>query len=385
MSERRRQSGRHVRRVLLWAGLWIVLVQAGINLLLSSAWWRVRFPEMANVVQAWSQLSPPPDVVAIGSSRTGCALNDDLVRRFLNEGRTGPRLQFFNAAISAGDYHVMERLLERVDQERAPLPRMLVVEVSPDLLAGPRFWAYSQNLLRQFTLLDTLANAQDILRTGRTLRALGPQLNPVFVHRRLLCRQLYKTAERGLMGEPKANAAPVLSNQRFQLAGPTPEQPAAAGPGFLPQPVAPKDDAPAASAPVAAGTAARAEALHNAAVRASQGWVTHYQLSESAVQTLRRILDRCRQRHVAVLLAMPPHHSIYREQITPAVRASFQQFIASVCADTGCRFVDLEEAVSDEGLPDLLHCNMGGSEQCARALVHRALRSALDQPVVAGR
>jgi hypothetical protein len=368
--------------VLLWAGLWIVLVQAAINLLLGSVWWRVRFPEMANVVLAWKQLSPPPDIVAIGSSRTGSALNDDLVRRILNEGRTGQPLQLLNAAISAGDFFVMERLLERADQEHLPLPRLLVVEVSPDLLAGPRFWAYSQNLLRQFTWQDTLAQAPDILRTGNTMRALGAQLNPVFAHRRQLCRHLYQVAEQSLVSSPKP-ATPVLSDDRFKFATPPSGQPAAAGPAFAPKPPTDGNDSPVAL--VSAGPSTSSEALRATAVRACREWVPGYQVSDTAVRSLRRILDRCRQHHVAVLLAMPPLHSFYREQIPPSVRVSFQQVIGSLCAETGCRLVDLEQSVSDEGVPDLLHCNRAGAEQYVRALVRQGLRPALDVPVVAGR
>src|SRR5262245_8830523 len=139
MTGRRAEHQRRARRVLGWAVLWVVLVQLAVGLLLGSGGWQVRFPEMARTLDAWRPLDPPPDVVAVGSSRTGCALNDGLVNRFLNDGRPGRRVQFLNASISAGDFHVMDRLLTRAEEERLPLPRILVVEANPDLLAGARF------------------------------------------------------------------------------------------------------------------------------------------------------------------------------------------------------------------------------------------------------
>jgi hypothetical protein len=287
-----------------------------------------------------------------------------------------------NAAISAGDFYVMERLLQRAEEERAPLPRLMMVEVSPDLLAGPHFWAYSQNLLRQFTLQDTLAHAHDILRSGNTQRALGAQLNPVYSHRLQLCRNVYETAEQALLSPPKASA-PLLSDKRFHFANKPADQPAGAVPAFVPQQADSPDESPVAPAPAATG--ADNECLRSAAFRSTRSWVPGYQINDTAAGALRRILEYCRRHHVAVLLVQPPHHSLYREQIPPSIRAMYRAFLDSLCAETGCRFVDLEEAVADDGVPDLVHCNLAGNEQCARALVHRALRPILDQPVVAGR
>jgi hypothetical protein len=351
----------------------VTLAQAAIGWYLNTSGWRIRFPEMAGVVDKWRS-ARSPDVVAIGTSSNGSSLNESFVRELLDEDESTRGVRFVNACISCGDVYVMDRLLRRVEEEHLPMPRLLLLEMSPELLAGPRFWSYRMNAIRQFDWQDSWTQRMQLLRSGDIQRALLAQCTPLFMHRRVL-RNAWSQAVVSFWTGASAPSAAPLSDKRFHLANQAPDPTPPASTSVSALPVSLSKGAGRSAPKLLPGPIAETlkEPAEKIAAREWR-WLRDYRINDDAATMLRRVVDRCRRNHVDVVLLHPAHASEWRRLMTAEDRRQLAEFFADLEAKNGGRLEDLQDVVPDEGFRDPIHVNDFGSRAYSSAVVEQVIR-----------
>lgn len=102
----------------------------------------------AKVERQWRSRPENLDVLCLGSSRFGAALQPAVMRAAFRKrlGDGAPR-RILNAAVPAGDPIAGDYWLKRLLREGAR-PKMVLVEVNPDVVNGHNVW-FGADILRQ--------------------------------------------------------------------------------------------------------------------------------------------------------------------------------------------------------------------------------------------
>ncbi len=343
---RTRPDRRRGLAILLWAGGLFAAAQLVVGLLLDHCWPDVRFPQAGRVFARLEALGRTPEIVFMGSSRFEGAVCpyvlDPLLRAYT---RQAPRS--FNAAVGAGDALVAERMLDRM-LRAGRVPALLVLEVSPEHL-NRRTPLLGQQVLRQMTWADLPGYLPDACLYAPPMRLVSSRLMPLYVHRYQICKQ----ALAPLVG--------VSSGARTE-----PPPPAAEGPLPVPNlrdlpPAEPGFAAPPGVAPVPSAVAYMSD------------WLRDYRLSSVTTAALDRLLQRCRAEGIDVLLVGVPVMKAHRELYTPEIDAIYLDYVRSLVARYGCRFVDFRDRLPDHAYGDALHYNQAGDEYFCRILAREVL------------
>ena len=223
MSGRRQRFRRQAGRALLWTVAFVVLTEAAVGWYLNTSGWKIRFPEMAGLLERWKD-AKSPDIVSLGTSRNGAALGEVAMREFLDEDESTRPIRYLNACITGGDFYVMDRLLTRADEERLQLPRMVLIEMSPELLVGSRFFLYKFHPIRQFDWQECWQERVEILSSG-DLQRVGDGAGPCSCTGARL-RFAASMAVVSLCRHEAVSTVIPLSERRFELANQTPHGPA---------------------------------------------------------------------------------------------------------------------------------------------------------------
>jgi hypothetical protein len=115
------------------------------------------------------------------------------------------------------------------------------------------------------------------------------------------------------------------------------------------------------------------EPWHIAGVSDVAGWLRDYEVAGVTVRALGRVLRRCREEGIAVLLVAPPLSRPHRTLYTPAVEAAFRACIDKLTRRYGCRFVDYRDRLPEHGFADHHHVNGAGGEYFSRVLAREVL------------
>jgi hypothetical protein len=91
-------------------------------------------------------------------------------------------------------------------------------------------------------------------------------------------------------------------------------------------------------------------------------------------EALERLLGRCQEHGLPVLLVHAPGSRAHRRFLTPAIDADFRAYVAGLCRRHGVSFVDARDWVPDPFFYDCLHMEERGAVHFSRLLTHRALR-----------
>src|SRR5436305_605246 len=102
MRVRLRHQRMRSRRALLWAGVVFVAAQLVAGLWLDRYGLRLRFPEAVQTLAAVHARPTTPDVVILGSSRTGNAICQDLSAAWVSRINDSA-VTVFNGSVPAGD------------------------------------------------------------------------------------------------------------------------------------------------------------------------------------------------------------------------------------------------------------------------------------------
>jgi hypothetical protein len=334
-------------RVLLWAGSIFALAQAGGGLLLDHCWPALRFPEVGRVLKQLRAREQMPEVVCMGSSRSEGGFRTPIIDHFLQQYLRQPP-HTFNAALNGGDPVVAEWLLDQMLKEGRH-PGLLVLEVSPEFLSR-RTPLLSQQVLRQMTWLDLPRYMPDALLYTHPMRLVTSRIMPLYTHRYEIRKQLFlATLTKPASNRPKTSDAMSDSESCSDV-----------DPVDLPPSV------PVPRAPPHVSTAPAPVAYLSPSL-------TDFQLSHLETAALERLLRRCRDEKIEVLLLGFPLMEGCRVLHTPEIDRVFLGYIHDLTLRYGCRFVDLRDRIPDYGFGDGLHVNDVGGEYFSQVLAQEVL------------
>lgn len=341
---------RRGRRALLWAFTVFVLVQLGGGLVLDYIWPELRFPTAYLTFKALQQQAKAPDVMCLGSSRFGAGFAQEQIRDILREETGDTTLTVFNAAIEAGDLVTADFIMEGV-LEQGTKPRVVVIEVSPETLARRGEWM-GQHVLRQLTWEDVPEHLGDIWRSGNMVRLLSARLLPLHMHRHEICRPV-RDHVAALLSPPKKKGKKQST------------QPAASTQGVPWEVFMELDQQVANPAKTSAG------------LPVIRRWLKNYSVGGGAGRALERLVQRCREEEVQVILVGVPVTEAHRALYTPEIDHAFLARLVDVSRRYHCRFVDYRGRIPDDYFLDNHHLHRSGGYYFSKLLAQETLAPVL--------
>jgi hypothetical protein len=324
----------------LWAAGIFVLGQLGAGFLLDYVYPRVRFPLAVSTVDDVLKDPIAPNVVFLGSSRTGAAAKPPGANRILDEHHS--KLHVAAAPVLAGDAMSEEFVFEEL-LRRGIHPRWIVAEVSPETLTA-NLPFMREDAARMLKWEDVPEHLPAIIRARAGWIFLEARLVPLSTHRRELTRQ----GKRALAYSTTVAASPP---------GPGSVAPAVPGrPGPDPAPAAPNIAAPPTGS---TNSDDLLQASRDGASTEVRRWLKHYHLGGLAPAALERLLQRCRDEKIGVILLSIPACSAHRAEFTPEIEAEYRTYLDRLVNEYGCRHVDARDWVPDTLFEDALHVAAG--------------------------
>jgi hypothetical protein len=313
------------------------LLQPAVDLVMDCSRPELRSPYLARLLKESRAASPSVDVVCVGSSRFALGVVPSQVEMGL--GRP-----VHNASIPAADFSVNDFILKRLLRDGFR-PRVVVVEVTPEMVARRNRWLGAHILLPP-TWTDVPGYARDVWQSGNAWRLVKERVAPV-------CR--YHAELRDALSVGTEARPPDLPPAQI------PATAAATGP--LPQPVAPPREQF-----LDGDRSLPAEALTREGLPRFRDWLSNYQVAGTAPRSLERLLGRCRRHDIAVLLVAPPLTRAHRQLYTPDIEAAFRSYLRGLEARGLCRFLDCRDTLPDDLFLDNHHVNAEGAVRFSRRL-----------------
>jgi len=236
-------------------------------------------------------------------------------------------------AVPAGDPIVADYLLGRL-LAAGSRPRLIALEVSPEIIANPTRWA-GDHAVRFFTWRDVAAWTPEIVRAGKTRELAAARFAPIHLYRRELLTWVTGVTPPYIRVAAPAQAAAVVPATERDGAGPTPAT------------------------------------LFG--LRETRKWLRHYRVDGGAARALEHVLGRCHDAGIRVVLVGVPVSSWVRALNTPAVERTFGAYVDGVSRRYGAEFVDYRARIPDRFFHDHHHLNRRGSELFVRMLVGEVL------------
>lgn len=313
------------RAGLLWGVCAFFVVQLAAGILLDLFGLPLRFGEATAVLDKLAD----PEVIFLGSSRfLGGVAVDEMARR-----TNRPPNAVLNAAVTAGDVISADFILAQL-LDRGALPKLVVVEVSPDTLNHRTYW-FRYHVIRQFTWADVPRYIVDVVALRETGTLLLSRLLPLYYYRQRMRGDIAtpsRARELAVSGDADDGCPiPSLTPERFAI---------------------------------------------------SQGGVAHaremlkdFHIGGQPTEALERMLNRCHAIGADVLLVGAPVTSSFRTAYTPEIDVAYHIYLAEVVRQHGCRFIDYSDRVPDGFFEDAHHLTAEGSRYFSRLLAREALRA----------
>ena len=336
MARALRPSHQRGWRVMLWACGVFVAAQLVAGLLIDTCWQRVRFPSAAEVFrQIEAGRKRGPDILFLGSSRFGSSIVPGVIQPRLR-ARTGDRdVEVRSGWVPGGDAFAEDYVLEHLLAHGAS-PRLVVMEIMPENLT-PHSMFVGEHVHRQATWVALPALLCDTLGTGHFARLLAGRLLPLYVHRREISRELWAWA--------CAAADPPI-------AVPGSEEPPAPGPN---------------------GWHGPAESYKPAVAELYGKLLRNYRVGGPVADALERLLQRCREHGIDVILVTNPVWSFQRQLYSPEVNDAFRAYVDRLRDSYGCCFIDCRDQVPDEYFADHHHFILTGAWYYSRKFTDNVL------------
>jgi hypothetical protein len=335
--------------VLIWAVGVFAGLQLTASLLLDYCWPLLRFPSARKTLARLEHETERPEILSLGSSRFNGVVAPEISRLLTCECRTGRPVPAFTAAIPFGDTIAGEFLLHRILNAGAR-PKLLVFEVSPEQLNPSNDWV-GIHARRQLCWHDTPRYFVEVCRSMQLARWLGERVNPIFYHREELWSELDEALQK-----PAVNPPGGVANRA--QAGPS-----ESGPPAWNELLRPPD------LPVT-------EELRNVSrsgFALLPRWLRQFRIPGSKADALERVLARCRDQRIDVLLIETPVSLGHRQSYSPEINAQFRAYIDRLTKNYGCRFVDYRDRVPDNLFVDNHHLGPEGGLYFSRLLTHEVL------------
>jgi len=345
MSPCPRPDPARARRVLAILGVAIAAGQLAAGLALDAAPAKVRFVEGAKVLDRARAYGASPYVLLLGSSRFW-QLDAGTAAAVLRETIGAGSPPVLKGAVPAGDPVVADFLLARL-LAQGSRPALIALEVSPETIAYPTRWV-ADHAIRFFRWGDVAAWAPEIVLAGQARKVAAARFTPVQLYRRELLTW---------------------------IAGASPPYLRVASPGDLDGASVRRPERPAADVEPATEQPGRPRpsAATLFGLRETRKWLRHYRLGGGAALALERLLARCHDATIPVVLVGVPVSSWVRELYTPEIERAFGEYMDRVSRRYGAEFVDDRARVPDRFFKDHHHLNRPGADFFVRMLAGEVL------------
>jgi hypothetical protein len=327
MASKRGAYQRRGRGALLGALGVFLLAQLAIGLLLDWRGIAVRFPSLARVLDAAPRGNHGPDVVFLGTSRSQGLHADEATALLRMEHPEAGAVEVCNAAVPGGDPIAEDYVLEHLISQRSR-PRLAVVEVSPDTVNNYNEM-FTLHCHRQICWWDAPQYFFDVCQAGEIRKLAVSRLVPLYAHRLEILHQSGVAATRVFSSPSKPPIKAPIDFGNLDA---------------LPPP------------PLSAAEVERCEGY----VEMSRRRFRHYAPGGSTADALERLLRRCRDNHIDVILYGAPCTSFFRMNFTPEIDAAYSAYIKRLTQTYGCRYIDYRDALPDQCFADMLHYNPSG-------------------------
>jgi hypothetical protein len=336
---------RYARRTLLVALAVLLLSPILGSILVDRCPLSARDREASDTITRWHAHATAPDILILGSSRTGHSIDTFATTSLLREAVGDGNAHIFNAALPAGDPIMLKFLAERL-LDHGPAPRIVMLEVNVDTSARRNVF-FDSAITQLFTARDIVEHFDDILHASRKTwsRLLSSRLIPFYRHRGQLRAWIAQSCG-SFFGV--RNPAPPVEFEGISWA------------------IRVQEDI---AGEIQAGRRARN-------LRRLGDQLTGYEISGKTPAALERVVALCRERGASVILFEPPLQSVHRALYTPAVLERFTTFTDRLVAMDHCRLVDLSARLPDTMFADTNHVDFTGRDATSRIVAQEVLAPA---------
>lgn len=350
---RRAAFGRQARKAVGWALGVFVAVQLASGLVLDYAAPLLKFPSARAVLRVARENPHRPEFAFFGSSRTGAAVHHaDLDREIHVPGKPWPRT--VSMAVPAADGTTMEFLLDQW-LETGPVPQWAVVEVSPETVNTHNTWWMPLHVLRQLNWEHVPTHSWAAVKGNAAWPYLESRLVPTYTYRKQIVAEAKNAVRERL--HPTAPALPP--DPTVVRADPSPV-PLNWTEIIKPKPRA-SDEQLMENSRLGAQTTIRKS-------------LTPYRVGGLTAAALERMLGRCREAGIKVILLGIPTCSPHRAAYTPEIEAAYDGYIRTLMAGYDCLYVDGRAWVPDTLFLDTLHVDVEGGKLFTRRLAREVLK-----------
>ncbi|MBI3412201.1 MAG: hypothetical protein HY040_28050 [Planctomycetes bacterium] len=344
---RTRRRQKRGRRVLLSALIAFAGVQVLASALLDYGWPQLRCPMYHLQVENAAHCLPAPGMICLGSSRSGCLLDDVTISQLVRQASGDRSARFFNASVPAGDAEIFDRMQVQL-LSRDVRPHHALIEVCPENLNRYNRWL-PIHLQWYFAWNDVPSHLSEVVATGNLMRLFGTRFLAQFAHRDAIQRKLAEE-----VGGWFAPRPPIIAAQKTQVPEiETPQPPQA----VQTAPPTPRIEPKAVNWDRVLGGLQKADGMRDRELDASvvKRELRDYQPGGNSVAALERLLTRCREDGVEVILYTPPLASTHRACYTPEIEQRFQECLGRLTQNFHCRYVDYRQALPDQAFRDHHH------------------------------
>ena len=297
--------------MLLCAGGVFVAIQLAAGIALDYGWPQVRFPVFYQSLERLDHWPRSPNVVLLGSSRTGHLLREADVNEVMRDATGDPAVECYNACVLGGDVVVAERMFHKL-LGRGVAPRQVLIEVTPEQVCRRNGW------LRQYHFMllrwdDVPGYLGELVRTHDLPRFISMRCVPLYHYRDPLRKEIARHLPAWDAKPPQSPAVPPAQPARTTL----------------------RD-------------------IHDL-----PRWFRDYAIGGNSAAALERLLGLCRARGIEPILYSPPLSSAHRGYYTAEIESPFQAYMADVTQRYSCRYADYRTLLPDTYFIDHHH---GGPE-----------------------
>ena len=336
---------RDARRTLLVALAVLLVSPIPGSILIDRCPLSARDPEAFDTINRWHAHATAPDILILGSSRTGHSIDTAATTSLLREAVGDREPQIFNAALPAGDPIMLKFLAEHL-LDHGPAPRIVMIEVNVDTSARRNVF-FDSAITQLFTARDIVEHFDDILHASRKTwsRLLSSRLTPFYRHRGQFRTWIAHSWDSFF--RPR-NPAPPVEFEGISWA------------------IRVQEDI---AGEIRAGRRGRN-------LRRLGDQLAGYEISGRTPAAVERVVALCRERGARVILFEPPLQSVHRALYTPDVLERFKIFTDRLVAMDHCGLADLSARLPDTMFADTNHVDFIGRAATSRIVAQEILAPA---------
>jgi hypothetical protein len=320
------------RTILMPMGALIFAAEIAAGFVIDHAPLKIRFPQLAKVLDSVRQLEPSKKILFLGSSRFGNAVSAEAVTQVLHEANVADGNTVFNAQIGASDPVVMEFETDKL-LAAGVQPSMVVIEILPEVLSRRNLWL-NFHLGRQFRWPEVWNSLPDAYLAGTLSLAIATRFNAIYTF-----RSEFQQWAIDALKLPLEFSNPGDENARRQAKREQPADP---------------------------------EVLLKGAKFARKN-VRGYQIGGLNARALIRMIERYSKLGTAIVFIAPPVSSPYRAAYGSPVEAVYLAYMQRLGKSYGTYFFDYRHRLADNQFRTPYYTNTDGKLHFSRLLAREVI------------